>query len=122
MRANLAVFINTIITIHYRSIKLRVFSCLGNVLFGILPSDDLFVIRLGWNWRISNVENTKSEVAKPSEVVFFWCLEPAYAELEGVIDAVVGYAGGRRQPLLRNRFAPVSPGMRRWSRSPSIPA
>jgi len=25
----------------------------------------------------------------------FWCLEPAFAELQGVEDAVVGYAGGR---------------------------
>jgi peptide-methionine (S)-S-oxide reductase len=24
----------------------------------------------------------------------FWCLEPAFADLEGVVDAVVGYAGG----------------------------
>ena len=24
----------------------------------------------------------------------FWCMEPAYQETEGVIDAVVGFAGG----------------------------
>ncbi len=24
----------------------------------------------------------------------FWCLEPVFAELQGVVDAVVGYAGG----------------------------
>jgi peptide-methionine (S)-S-oxide reductase len=25
----------------------------------------------------------------------FWCLEPVYRELQGVVDAVVGYAGGK---------------------------
>lgn len=61
------------------------------------PGDDVVIKLTGGKLEIMNQTNDRT--SKDTQVATlgggcFWCLEPLYADLQGVKDVVVGYSGG----------------------------
>jgi peptide-methionine (S)-S-oxide reductase len=46
----------------------------------------------------------------------FWCMEPPYDELEGVISTTSGYIGGTKKIRLTRRSSPAAPATQKLSR------